>query len=106
MNYRVDTADQLRTVLRALRKTQGLNQTELGKLIGVSQRRVASIEKTPGVTAFDQIARLVLVLGGRLTVEVPGIEALAEAPTPTPYDARPKRRVKSRAQKAAESGNW
>lgn len=104
MNYRVDTAAQLRTVLRALRKTQGLNQTQLGTLIGVSQRRVAAIEKAPGVTAFDQIARLVSVLGGRLTVELPENDAVAE--TPAPYDAKTKQKTKSRAQKAAESGAW
>lgn len=104
MNYRVDTAAQLRTVLRALRKTQGLNQTQLGSLIGVSQRRLATIEKAPGVTAFDQIARLVSVLGGHLTVELPESGAVAEAPSS--YDAKPKRKAKSRAEKAAESGAW
>ena len=108
MNYRVDTPDQLRTVLRALRKTRRLSQTELGTLLGVSQRRVATIESAPGVTGFDQIARLVLALGGRLSIELPeppgGVGALNEEAAG--YDAKPRRKTKSRVHKAAENGAW
>lgn len=66
MHYRVDTPSQLAVVLRSLRKAQHLNQAEAGLLIGVSQRRLAAIEASPGSTSFDQITRLVVALGGHV----------------------------------------
>ena len=62
MNYPVNTSIQLRAVLRALRQLRKLNQAEVGQLLGVNQKRVARIENAPGLTSFDQIARLVTAL--------------------------------------------
>lgn len=70
MNYPVSTALQLRAVLRGMRKARGLSQAQVGLLLGVNQKRAARIEGAPGLTAFDQIARLVAALGGRLVVEM------------------------------------
>jgi HTH-type transcriptional regulator/antitoxin HipB len=67
--YPVDTPQQLRTVLRALRQSRKLTQAELGERIGVSQKRIARIESAPELTQFDQIARIVSALGGRLVLE-------------------------------------
>ena len=69
MVYPVNNAIQLRAVLRALRQSRDLSQTEVGTLLGVNQKRVARIENAPGLTSFDQIARLISALGGRLVVE-------------------------------------
>jgi len=66
MNYPVSTALQLRAVLRGMRKARGLSQAQVGLLLGVNQKRAARIEGAPGLTAFDQIARLVAALGGRV----------------------------------------
>jgi len=71
MNYPVPTSLQLRAVLRGLRKSRSLSQTQVGQLLGVNQKRAARIENAPGVTSFDQISRLVAALGGRLVIEVP-----------------------------------
>ena len=71
MNFPVPTSPQLRAVLRGLRKSRGLSQSQLGRLLGVNQKRAARIESVPGVTSFDQIARLVAALGGRVVIEVP-----------------------------------
>jgi len=65
-----------------LRKFRGLTQTQVGQLLGVNQKRVARIESAPGVTSFDQIARLVAALGGRLLIEVPDV-----VPPPQPPGA-------------------
>ena len=70
MNYPVDTPPQLASVLRSLRRARKLTQAEVGKKMGVSLKRISGIELNPGVTTFDQIARMVSVLGGRLVVEV------------------------------------
>ncbi len=71
MDYPVTTPGQLRTVLRALRHTQHLSQTQAGLQLGVSQKRLARIEANPGVTGFYQIARLVSALGARLVITMP-----------------------------------
>jgi HTH-type transcriptional regulator/antitoxin HipB len=69
MKYPVDTPQQLRSVLRALRQTRQLTQAQLGELMGVNQKRIARIEAAPGVTSFDQISRIVAAMGCRLVIE-------------------------------------
>ncbi len=99
MNYPVSTSTQLSAVLRGLRQTRSLSQTQVGQLLGVNQKRIARIETVPGVTSFDQIARLVSALGGRLVIEAdsPPVAAVAEK-----SKAR-KALVKPAAQ---SEGNW
>lgn len=86
MNYPINTSIQLRAVLRALRQLRKLNQEEVGQLLGVNQKRVARIENAPGLTSFDQIARLVTALGGRVVIEIPDEEP------PVTTDTSKKRR--------------
>ena len=74
MDYPINTSIQLRAVLRALRKLRNLSQAELGVMLGVNQKRVARIEIAPGQTNFDQIAKIVTVLGGRLVIAAEGVE--------------------------------
>ncbi len=81
--YSVDTPQQLRTILRALRQSRGLTQTQLGQRLGVSQKRIARIEATPEVTAFDQIARMVTAMGYHLVIEAPPAHRVAEPDTAT-----------------------
>lgn len=69
MDYPIHTSTQLRAVLRGLRKARGLSQADTGARIGVNQKRMARIESAPGVTSFDQIARVVSALGGRLVIQ-------------------------------------
>lgn len=69
MLYPVDTPQQLKTILRTLRQARGLTQTQLGEMLGVSQKRIARIEAAPHLTGYDQIARILALLGGRLVVE-------------------------------------
>jgi HTH-type transcriptional regulator/antitoxin HipB len=69
MNYPVDAPLKLRAVLKSLRKSRGLTQAQLGAKLGLSQKRVAGIEKNPQVTSIDQISRIVGLLGARLVVE-------------------------------------
>ena len=69
MNYPINTSAQARAVLRALRQARGLSQAQVGQLLGVSQKRVARIESAPDRTSFDQITKLVALLGGRVVIE-------------------------------------
>jgi HTH-type transcriptional regulator/antitoxin HipB len=81
--------DQLRQHLRALRKRHGLTQAQLGALIGVSQARIAEIEANPGLVNFEQLMKLLSVLGVSLTLQE---EAAAPAATraPAAKAAKPK----------------
>ncbi len=81
--------DQLRQHLRALRKRHGLTQAQLGALIGVSQARIAEIEAKPGLVNFEQLTKLLSVLGVSLTLLE---EAAVPAATPVPAakTAKPK----------------
>ena len=81
MNYPIDTPAQARAVLRALRQARGLSQAEVGRLLGVNQKRVARIEAAPDRTSLDQIAKLVALLGGRVVIEDPG-QATPKKPAP------------------------
>lgn len=69
MQYPLETGQQLAVVLKALRQSRKLTQAELGVRLGVNQKRIARIEADPGVTSFDQIARLVALMGYRLVLE-------------------------------------
>lgn len=73
--------DQLRQHLRALRKRHGLTQAQLGALIGVSQARIAEIEANPGLVNFEQLMKLLSVLGVSLNLQE---EAVAPVATRVP----------------------
>jgi HTH-type transcriptional regulator/antitoxin HipB len=81
--------DQLRQHLRALRKRHGLTQAQLGALIGVSQARVAEIEANPGLVNFEQLMKLLSVLGVSLTLQGEAV-APATLPTPAAKASKPK----------------
>ncbi len=99
MKYQVGTNAQLRAVMKALRKARGLSQTDVGVRLGVNQKRIAKIEAAPGVTGFDQIARMVSTLGGQIYIE----DSSADAGPATAN--KPLRKVKSR-QTARGKENW
>jgi len=73
--------DQLRQHLRALRKRHGLTQAQLGALIGVSQARIAEIEANPGLVNFEQLMKMLSLLGVSLILQE---EAAAPAATRVP----------------------
>lgn len=85
--YPVDTPQQLRTILCALRQSRRLTQAQLGLRMGVSQKRIARIEAAPETTSFDQIARMVTAMSARLVIEELAVAALApdrDSPGPSP----------------------
>lgn len=67
--YPISTPAQLATYLRALRKTRGLTQAQLGQMLGVSTARVSEIERDPGQVAFGQVYHVLQLLGARLVIE-------------------------------------
>jgi HTH-type transcriptional regulator / antitoxin HipB len=94
MDYPVNTSIQLRAVLRALRQSRNLSQADIGSILGVNQKRVARIESAPGLTSFDQIAKIVTALGGRVVIQTDG--------GAQPSTARGNKKSVKNTQK----GNW
>ena len=68
MDYPIRFADQIRQQLRALRKTRGLTQAQLGKLLGVGQVRIAEIEGDPSVVSVAQLFRLLAALDAHIVL--------------------------------------
>lgn len=66
-----DIEDELRLAagLTALREQAGLSQRELAKRVGVSQPRIAAIERSRNVT-IDILEQYVEALGARLEISV------------------------------------
>lgn len=66
MNFALRIPGQLKQHLRALRKSRGLTQDQLGALVGVRQARIAEIEANPGAVSLDQLTKVLAALGGTL----------------------------------------
>jgi HTH-type transcriptional regulator/antitoxin HipB len=69
MRYALQTPLQLSSHLRALRKTQGLSQAQLGARLGLSQARIARIEGDPLSISVQQLLQVVSALGVQMTLE-------------------------------------
>jgi HTH-type transcriptional regulator/antitoxin HipB len=57
MDYLISIADQLAPQLRSMRKARGLNQSDLAIRLGVSQSRIAAIERNPAAVSVGQLLR-------------------------------------------------
>ena len=66
MSFPLRIPDQLKQHLRALRKSRGLTQGQLGAWVGVRQARIAEIEANPGAVSLDQLTKVLAALGGTL----------------------------------------
>jgi HTH-type transcriptional regulator/antitoxin HipB len=107
--YPVRFPDQLRQHLRGLRKSRGLTQAQLGRLVGVSQARIAEIEAQPAVVNVEQLMKILGVMGVTLTLQenqaAPANDESDSASTTPPGDS-----VKPTARKipifGQRKGSW
>ncbi len=86
MSYPIQTPTQLASHLRAFRTERGLSQAALGRMLGLSQARIARIEADPLSISVRQFLLLVSALGLRISLEPvagSGPDTLAAA-TPSP----------------------
>ncbi len=67
-DYPIKTPDQLKTTLRALRRAQGLSQSQFGRKVGLSQERISAIENHPERVTTDQLLTLLMALGVELVI--------------------------------------
>jgi DNA-binding XRE family transcriptional regulator len=65
----LQTPQQLTDHLRSFRRSRNLTQTELGRLVGLDQTRIAKIERDPRVVSLGQLMKLLAVLEVRILLE-------------------------------------
>ncbi len=63
MDYLISIAEQLAPQLRSLRKARGVSQSDLAAKLGVSQSRVAAIERNPAAVSVGQLIEILNILG-------------------------------------------
>ena len=68
MEYRISIADQLAPQLRSLRKSRGLSQAGLARQLGVSQSRIAAIERDPSSVSAGQLLQFLAALNVELVL--------------------------------------
>jgi len=93
MDYLISIPDQLVPQLRSLRKARGLSQVDLALKLGLSQSRIAAIERNPAAVSTGQLLALLKVLGVDLVLR----EAAAPAGATT---------AKSDPADSASAGQW
>jgi HTH-type transcriptional regulator/antitoxin HipB len=62
MDYLIAIPDQLAPQLRSLRKVRQLSQGDLARKLGVSQSRIAAIERNPATVSAGQLLELLKAL--------------------------------------------
>ena len=70
MSYLLQTPDQLAVHLRALRLAKGWSQTQLAEKLGLSQSRIARIERDPLSIRVDQMLKVLSILGASMRIEL------------------------------------
>ena len=65
----LQTTNQLADHLRSFRKTRGLTQAQLGRLVGIDQTRMARIEKNPDRVSVNALLKLLAALRVRVLLQ-------------------------------------
>jgi HTH-type transcriptional regulator/antitoxin HipB len=80
MDYPIQSPGQLSAHLRSLRKSRGLNQMQLGAVLGVGQTRIARIERDPTAVSVEQFLALLGALGVQMVLRPIAPGGVADAP--------------------------
>ena len=75
MSFPIQIPPQLATHLRAMRKVKGWSQAQLGVKLGLSQTRIARIEKNPLNVSVGQLFKILNVLDARMSFHVDATQA-------------------------------
>jgi len=89
-SYPIQSAGQLASHLRGLRKVRGLSQAQLGALLGVGQTRVARIERDPSAVSVAQFLEVLNALAVQMVLHPTGPPSAAEAVRAPGRSAAPK----------------
>lgn len=92
MDHLLQLPDQLALHLKSLRKAAGVSQTQLAQRLGVSQSRVAAIERDPAAISVRQLMEILQLLDADLLMrpraDAVASPASASAPVPAPAALR------------------
>lgn len=86
MDHLLQLPDQLALHLKSLRKAAGVSQAQLAQRLGVSQSRVAAIERDPAAISVRQLMEILQLLDADLLMRprVDAVASSASAPAPVP----------------------
>ena len=100
MHYPLRVPEQLKPHLRALRKSCGLTQAQLGALVGVKQARIAEIEANPGAVSLDQLVKVLAALGATLQLHADKAEGVEDRRMPANTGGRATAASTTKASRA------
>ncbi|MFG0789326.1 helix-turn-helix domain-containing protein [Delftia tsuruhatensis] len=86
MDHLLQLPDRLALHLKSLRKAAGVSQAELAQRLGVSQSRVAAIERDPAAISVRQLMEILQLLDVDLLMRprADAVASSASAPVPVP----------------------
>lgn len=89
MDHLLQLPDQLALHLKSLRKAAGVSQAQLAQRLGVSQSRVAAIERDPAAISVRQLMEILQLLDADLLMRprADAVASSAPAPVPVPVPA-------------------
>lgn len=94
MDHLLQLPDQLALHLKSLRKAAGVSQSQLAQRLGVSQSRVAAIERDPAAISVRQLMEILQLLDADLLMrpraDAVASPASASVPVPVPVPAASK----------------
>ena len=90
MDYLIAISDQLAPQLRSLRKVRRLSQADLAVKLGVTQSRIAAIERNPAAVSAGQLLELLKVLGVDLVLRDTHTQTADTATPPKTSDTGPQ----------------
>jgi len=93
MDHLLQLPDQLALHLKSLRKAAGVSQAQLAQRLGVSQSRVAAIERDPAAISVRQLMEILQLLDADLLMRpradaVASPASAASVPVPVPAALR------------------
>lgn len=90
MDYLISISDQLAPQLRSLRKVRQLSQADLALKLGVTQSRIAAIERNPAAVSAGQLLELLKVLDVDLVLRDTRAPTDDTPPTPNTSNTGPQ----------------
>ncbi|MEQ6306621.1 helix-turn-helix transcriptional regulator [Delftia acidovorans] len=87
MDHLLQLPDQLALHLKSLRKAAGVSQAQLAQRLGVSQSRVAAIERDPAAISVRQLMEILQLLDADLLMRPRADAVASSAPVFLPVPA-------------------
>lgn len=67
-DYPIQTDSQLPLLLRALRKSRHMSQTELAQRLGVAQQTISQMERNAATVTVQRLTKVLAILGAQLVL--------------------------------------